>query len=295
MDGWCDKDEGSSSARWRSARRIAFGVLGTAPYDAECLTPPLEEMVVSYPALLALSAFFGLGWMSSSFADDGAVAVEVEAIGDAGALKLDGGSALCLPGIWAPEGVEGGGTPERWRSIWRKLIRDGGYRHVAYPSARRDRYGCSIADVENDDGLSLAGTLVEAGWALVDPTTAPDNAAIDAMLALEDRARRARRGMWKDGSGWPKSAGDLASKTGARQIVEGRVRRTSENDRYLYLNFGADWRTDFTTRLDRRMMETGGFEAADYDGKKLRVRGVVVESRGPLIDIFHLKQIEFLP
>ncbi|MGI9417529.1 MAG: thermonuclease family protein [Geminicoccaceae bacterium] len=235
--------------------------------------------------------------MSSSFAVDGAlaVAVGVEAIGDDGELKLDGGSTLCLSGIWVPEETESRGTSERWRSVWRKLIRDGGYRHVADPNARRDRYGCSIADVENDDGLSLAGTLVEAGWALVDPTTAPDDAAIDAMLALEDRARRARRGIWRDRSGWPRVADDLADRIGTRQIVEGRVRRTSENDRYLYLNFGADWRTDFTTRLDRRMMETGGFEAADYDGKKLRVRGVVVESRGPLIDIFHLKQIEFLP
>ncbi len=93
----------------------------------------------------------------------------------------------------------------------------------------------------------------------------------------------------------PKPADDLSAWVGTRQLVEGRVRRVSETDRYVYLNFGIDWRTDFTTRLDRKMIKSAGFDVTALRGKKLRVRGVLVESRGPLIDIAHLKQIEFLP
>lgn len=281
-----------------SGRWIDFVVSRIHPYDAECLMPPSGETVSPFSVSLLLLALLVPGSVSSALAVDRTSLgrVEIEAVGDGGTLKLGDDQSLCLAGIWVPGGPSSEGVSAGWPSAWRKIIRDGGFGYPVDGLPRHDRYGCALADIENDEGRSLADTLLEAGWASVDPTSAPeDPAVIDAMLAFENLARRARRGLWKDVTFRPKAAGSLADWIGTRQLVEGRVHRVSENDRYLYLNFGADWRTDFTTRLDRKMMKPGGFEAADYDGKKLRVRGVVVESRGPLIDIVHLKQIEFLP
>ena len=91
------------------------------------------------------------------------------------------------------------------------------------------------------------------------------------------------------------STDDLSHRIGERQLIEGRVRRVSDNDRYVYLNFGSDWRTDFTIRLDRKMIDTAGFDISRLAGTRLRARGVLQESRGPLMDIMHLQQIELLP
>ncbi|MEZ5934892.1 MAG: thermonuclease family protein [Alphaproteobacteria bacterium] len=188
-----------------------------------------------------------------------------------------------------------------WPSAWHALLEDGGledggfFYRVGQP-AKRDRYGCRLAIVETAEGLSLQQALIEQGWAAVDPLSAPGGSDdIDAMLALESRARQAGRGIWKDRQVRPKKAGELNGLIGTRQLVEGRVLRVFSNDRHVYLNFGADWRTDFTVRLDRKMIEAAAFNAADFDGKLLRIRGVLEEARGPLIAIQHPKQIEFLP
>jgi hypothetical protein len=152
------------------------------------------------------------------------------------------------------------------------------------------------AAVDSADGVPLQHTLLAAGWAAVDPLSALDSGdSIDRMLALEDHARQAGLGIWQDLDVLPDKAADLAARIGTRQIVEGRVRRVSSNKRYVYLNFGVDWRTDFTVRLDQTMIESAAFDAADVDGRRLRVRGVLEEARGPLMTISHLKQIEFLP
>lgn len=222
--------------------------------------------------------------------------VAVEAIGKDGVLTLTDGSKICIPGIWVPAiaGMEYQKDP--WRSAWRGIIEDGAFLHRVERRQYYDRYGCLNAHVETADGVALSHALLEAGWAAVDPASMQDDARdINAMLVLEDRARQARRGIWRRANAMPKKADQLSDWIGTRQLVEDRVQRVSGNDRYVYLNFGADWRTDFTVRLDRRTIDAIGFDPADLEGKKLRVRGVLQESRGPLIDVSSLKQIELLP
>jgi len=159
-----------------------------------------------------------------------------------------------------------------------------------------NRYGCGIVDLETLDGRALGEDLIRNGLAIVDPPSArADHAVVGALLALEDEARRAGLGIWRDASAHPKATDDLSAWIGGHQLVEGRVRRVSENDRYLYLNFGDDWRTDFTVRLRRKLASSHGLDQDLLTGQKLRIRGVLQESRGPLIDIVNTQQIEFLP
>lgn len=245
-----------------------------------------------------VSAFVVAGLMHQAFAVDSPppVAVEIENVNEHGAVVLVDGSVWCLAGIWVPTPYVGKDHARAWRSAWRDIIEDGSFFRRAGQPLEHDRYGCPLTSLMTEGGVSLQQVLVETGWAAVDPSSAPDDAdAIDAMLALEDEARRARRGVWKSAAARPKKADDVSTSIGTRQIVEGQVRRVSGNDRYVYLNFGADWRTDFTIRLDRKMIGSVGLDAAAFDGKRLRVRGVLQESRGPLIDVSYLQQIEFLP
>ncbi|MGI9508963.1 MAG: thermonuclease family protein [Geminicoccaceae bacterium] len=222
------------------------------------------------------------------------VAIEVEKVSARAALILGNGSKLCLAGIWVPAPAESSEQSDAWQSAWHDIIEADTFVIRPSQSPGHDRYGCRLANPVTDDGASLQRILVEKGWAAVDPSSAPDDVdSIDMLLALEDRARRARRGIWKDPAMLPKQAAELSFGIGTRQIVEGRVKRIFVNDRYVYLNFGADWRTDFTIRLSRKMIGREGFDADALDGKMLRVRGVLQDSRGPLIDVSNLQQIEF--
>jgi hypothetical protein len=64
-----------------------------------------------------------------------------------------------------------------------------------------------------------------------------------------------------------------------------------------YLNFGADWRSDFTITIapkDRRLFEADGIDPLIYQGKRVRVRGWLKSYNGPLIDATHPEQIEVI-
>ncbi len=215
-------------------------------------------------------------------------ALAVQEVRASGALVLRDGRALCLPGIVAPAGAD-------WRSGWLEVIDGGRFFHGGDARAKRDRYGCVLADVENAEGVTLQQALLAAGWAVVDPhSVVDDEVALDVWLDAEDEARRTGRGLWQVAKNRAKAADALEGWVGTRQLVEGRVRRVSVNKRYVYLNFGADWRTDFTARLERKMTDRLGVDVDELRGKALRVRGVLEESRGPLIHISHIKQIEYL-
>ncbi len=64
-----------------------------------------------------------------------------------------------------------------------------------------------------------------------------------------------------------------------------------------YLNFGEDWKTDFTIYLSprtRRLFEREGLDIEDFEGHVVRVRGWLDSYNGPEIEATHPEQIEVL-
>jgi micrococcal nuclease len=80
-------------------------------------------------------------------------------------------------------------------------------------------------------------------------------------------------------------------------IVRGTVVRVAPTERYLYLNFGADWRRDFTVRVRRAELKgaLAGLGVEGLAGRSIEVRGVVLEAGGPLIELSHPEQLLVLP
>jgi len=65
----------------------------------------------------------------------------------------------------------------------------------------------------------------------------------------------------------------------------------------VYLNFGADWRSDFTVALRRDALKTfaaAGVDPLGYAGRLIRVRGWLTSYNGPMIEATHPEQIEVL-
>ncbi|MDH5799092.1 MAG: hypothetical protein OEZ19_11040, partial [Paracoccaceae bacterium] len=78
---------------------------------------------------------------------------------------------------------------------------------------------------------------------------------------------------------------------------EGRVLDAADVRGTIYLNFGADWRSDFTVKItsrSRKLFEAEGFDFPAMENRTIRVRGWLDEMNGPMIEATHPEQIELL-
>jgi endonuclease YncB( thermonuclease family) len=210
-------------------------------------------------------------------------------------LELADGRTVRLAGVRLPAGHDA--FAEQARTTLAGLLAGQAVR-LGTSAAPVDRYGDLIAQVERIDGKWLQGALLEQGLAEVE-TRPGEVARAAAMLVLERAARTAGRGLWADPAFAPRSALRVADAIGSFQIVQGRVLRVAPAGDYVYLNFGRDWRSDFTVRL-RRVELDGRFARAGLDvlalaGRRIEVRGFVLDAGGPLIELSHPEQIQVLP
>ena len=124
---------------------------------------------------------------------------------------------------------------------------------------------------------------------------ADNRSRVPEMIAIEQEARRARRGIWALDYYKIQHAEGLRGTLDTFQIVEGRVRDVATVRGRTYLNFGADWRKDFTisiSRRDRRRFKRGSID--DMRGRLVRVRGWISWRNGPMINATHPEQIEVI-
>lgn len=165
-----------------------------------------------------------------------------------------------------------------------------------------DRYGRVIADVFMDgepEPQWVQLVMVHDGVARVlSYRDDPQNVAV--LLEAEAAARSANRGLWARYANRVRDADPdaLMQDVGSIQLVAGRVvSATRLRNGRVYLNFGADWRTDFTVRIDAAdatRFEAAGLDPLDLEGRRIRVRGWLQDENGPMIRIDHPMRIEML-
>jgi endonuclease YncB( thermonuclease family) len=230
----------------------------------------------------------------------GEQATVVEVV-DGDTVLLDDGWPVRLVGIQAPKLPLGRQNFKKWpladvsKSALEALVLD---RQVtlAYGGQRVDRHGRRLAHLFLADGIWIQGELLSRGMARV--YSFPDNRAIvDEMLVAEGHARREGAGIW--GNGWYAIRAPEATvrDIGSFQLVEGRVVGAADVRGTVYLNFGADWRSDFTvkvTKRARRSFDAGDFDLLALEGRFVRVRGWLDDYNGPMIEATHPEQIEVL-
>jgi len=223
---------------------------------------------------------------------------------DADTVRLGDKRQVRLVGLQGPKLPLGRPNYPTWplapeaRAHLAALIGDGPVT-LHYGGAREDRHGRILAHLTTAEGTWLQGAMLAAGYARV--YTFDDNRSLIAeMLALEAEARTAKRGIWAnsyyrirtlDGMG-----GGLQGTTDSFQIVEGRVLAVGLSRDRAFLNFGPDYKTDFTIAIAKRDFKNfgRGFDPKRFEGERLRVRGWVEAVNGPSIDVTHPEQIEVL-
>ena len=205
-----------------------------------------------------------------------------------------------LADILAPRMKNLRGAPEPFaeysKTVLERLLFSNDF--VLEDAAPADRWARRIVHARNSTGNndSLQERLVAAGAARVRPET-DDEALISSLLDAEAEARREQRGLWQASSYavWPAQAAEDA--VGRFGLVEGTVKETYAGRGRFYLNFGEDFRKDFTvtapSRLARRWAKDG-FDLESLAGARVRARGHVAWINGPSIELTHRQAIEVL-
>jgi endonuclease YncB( thermonuclease family) len=145
-----------------------------------------------------------------------------------------------------------------------------------------DRYGRIVAYLFAG-GAPVAQTLLKAGQARAAPDAVSAPCAV-AFLIAENDARAAKAGHWGDGLFAARAPEGLSARLGTFQIVEGIIVDAAQIKGRAFINFGADYKTDFTVTVAPSDMR--GFRRAKLDvktlaGKRVRVRGWVELYNGP--------------
>lgn len=233
---------------------------------------------------------------------------QLRSVLDGDTLYLDNGLKVRLSAIQAPklplgrEGFEAWPLGEESKAVLQKLT-TGKTLQLYYGGERRDRYDRALAqtyslDDEGAKDVWLQQEMVRLGMARVYtwPDTFQDS---EKLYAAEIKARDSKRGIW--GHEYYRVRGPepnaLAQDIDSYQIVQGIVTSTADIRGQIYLNFGADYKTDFTIAIakrDRKRFEKFGLDPLSLEGATVRVRGWIELSNGPMIWLDHPERLEIL-
>jgi micrococcal nuclease len=222
----------------------------------------------------------------------------VASVSSGHSLTLASGLKVRLAGIVAPSRDERFGMAAR--DGLRALLQGQTVR-LSYGGDPRDRYDRALAqlhtlNLDETENMWVQEQLVRLGLARV--YTWPDE-LIDAetLYTAESLARVQTQGLWADPAyavrGPEPNA--LAQHVDSLQLVEGIVTSTADIRGRAYLNFGSDYRSDFTVAVAKKHRKR--FKAVDpvsLEGARVRVRGWIELINGPMIWASHPARIEVL-
>ncbi|HSC17377.1 MAG TPA: thermonuclease family protein [Rhizomicrobium sp.] len=261
----------------RSKGRNIYGVI--------VLIAALCHPVISLPAAAGEACLASMGMMKA----------RVAAVEENNTLVLSDRRRVKLEGLlWTAERGAPAGLQRQALAALKQQVGQTVALRAARPQL--DRYGRQRAEVVLSDGTWLQGALLSRGLARAQ--VAPDRPECARELyAAEAEARAAGVGLWAFPQYAIRTPDSLRWRDlGSFQIVEGTVLNVKVNGR-AYLNFGRNWRTDFTVTVSPDDMKTfrhAGVDPYAYAGKRIRVRGTIDRMNGFEIEVASPEAIQVI-
>ena len=233
-----------------------------------------------------LSVFFLFACGSADYSK-----IKVIEVIDGDTVKLANGQNLRYIGIDTPEvRIKRNGkfiyAPQDFAleaKEYNKTLVEGKTVNIEFDLEKKDRYGrllgyCFV------DGVFVNESLVKEGYALI-YTYPPNVKYSDLLVKAQKAAREAKRGIW---SSYEVISPEQANThIGKVKVVRGRVLKAHKSDKCVFLNFGHDYKTDFTVVIFNRSLvhfRAKGIDPATfYEGKEIEVTGKIKEYNGPEI------------
>lgn len=223
-----------------------------------------------------------------------AVAGGIVAAIDGDTVKLADGRTARLAGIEVAKGdaALGAGALDALRAY----LAQGGV--AALPVGPPDRYGRLRVVATLPDGGLAQIALVAQGLARMRASTA-ELACLPGLAAAERAARAAGRNLWSRPEFKMRRADDpsLLNENGLYAVVEGRVISVGRRSRTVFIDFGRNWRQDFTVMMNTSVadgMAKAGMAVESLVTRRIRVRGTIEASGGPAIRVDDAAAIELL-
>jgi hypothetical protein len=220
----------------------------------------------------------------------------VDAVTDEGDVILRSGGPTHLAGLQLPETAAARAAALaflRARRAQAVLV------HAAPAPDRWNRRSARLVLVDGPGRLDVAHALLESGLAMVDPATG-EGGCVPERVSIEATARERGLGLWAEDRYKPvpvAETGRLRERIGQFTLVEGRIRSVGERRQQTYLNFGADWASDFTIIIPKRiwtLLQERGLGAAILTGRRIRARGILEDRQGPALTVTAGEAIEIL-
>ncbi len=163
--------------------------------------------------------------------------------------------------------------------------------------SRLNRMGHEMAHlVRKEDGSWVQGLLISLGLARA--KTEKNNPEMAAeMYVLENKARMEKSGLWAIDAYQVSSPEKASVHIGSFAIIEGTVVSVAMRKNSVYLNFGQNWKKDFTVVIPseaKRSFSKRKLYPSDWNGGKIRARGWVSSLNGPSIEADHPEAIEII-
>ena len=263
-------------------------------------TVPAAILALAVAVSILLLPAVGHGQVPEGLVRDGAGRV-VEVV-DGDTVILDTGDEVRLVGMQAPKLPLGRPDFEPWpladdaAAALTELVL-GERVDLLVGGRSSDRHGRRLAHVvRSRDGLWIQQAMIESGWARV-YSFADNRVAVADLYRAERSARADRLGIWSDPFYALRRPDGLRGLIDTFQVVEGVVLDAADVRGRTYLNFGPDWRTDFTVMVeprDRRLFEAAGIDLLGLTGARIQVRGWLDLRNGPMIVADHPEQLELL-
>ncbi len=167
-----------------------------------------------------------------------------------------------------------------------------------YGNKKISRSGEYLAQIKDVGGRWLQNELIGQGAAVV--YVSSDNEIMaQEMLKSEATARISKKGIWADdkyGVITDKQAEqNLETYRDSFKLVEGTVFEVKTVKDKVYINFGSDWKTDFTVLIRKESLKK--FSEINLDelkGRHIRVRGWIESYNGPMIEVYNKWHLEIL-
>lgn len=168
---------------------------------------------------------------------------------------------------------------------------------ISYASPKPNRHGNFYTTlIPKGSNKSLQEILLENGLALVYFLDYP--ASYTNLFAAEAKARKAKLGIWKDKNSIAKNSNDITytykEHLSKFIIIEGVVTNIHTSKKNTYLNFGDNWKNDFSVQIENKTLKKFPGFAEGLKGKKVSVRGWLEDYNGPFMKIYQTGNIKIL-
>lgn len=165
---------------------------------------------------------------------------------------------------------------------------------------RVNRMGHHLGHVvlrDKETSLWAQDLLLRNGLALTLPG---EDAPVMRLFEAEDSARNDEIGLWAEELRplFLRTPENAAESMGTFAIVTGTPQAVASVKNNTYLNYGKNWRKDFTVMVSsqmRKQISRDGIDLKSWVKNPVEVRGWIIEENGPMIMIDRTTQLRLRP